>query len=673
MRKLLPVFLLLLVYVQPLSAQQSDADSLIALLPDAKNDTVKARLYNGIFNKLVNIDYNQALYYAYKGLAQSEKMKWGKGIAVFRSNIGQVYSNRGQFDSAMYFYNLSLAENLKNKDKRNAASDYNNMGTAAFNIKADYPAALDYNLRALKLSEEIKDSLLTATCFNNISAIFLHQQNYEKALEYARKALLIRQRSGSMEDIARSYQVIGKVYYQQKDTVSARENFNQALQIAESEGQKQGIAEAWSAIALCYGNNFRAVLEARIKAMEIWNEINPLYIEAITNLGNLGIACLDSVRYGGPGKTGRGSLKPAVRTKLLQQAEEYISTAIRFSEQTGETDNRSFFLGALSELQEYKGNYKEALFNYKLFREIQDSIFSQENKNKIAAAESQLLVDKKNNELKISSLRVANQQRTIWGIAIGAFLLAGIGYLFYRQAAIRKKTNKTLNLLNKELDAANQAKATLFTIINHDLRAPVSRLMNLLQLQQNAPELVQEQEMELHWRRISAEGASLLHNMENMLWWSKSQMEKFSPQTETLTVAALFDYIKKFFSTEEQVRLQFIGDTGLRVDTDGEYLKIIMQNLTANAINALKQTEQGSVQWEASQESGKIKLTIKDNGPGFSPEQLQQLQGGEVSLHGKSGFGLYIIKEMAKAIQCRIVADNHKSGARVVIEIVQNH
>jgi hypothetical protein len=76
MRKLLPVFLLLLVYVQPLSAQQSDADSLIALLPDAKNDTVKARLYNGIFNKLVNIDYNQALYYAYKGLAQSEKMKW---------------------------------------------------------------------------------------------------------------------------------------------------------------------------------------------------------------------------------------------------------------------------------------------------------------------------------------------------------------------------------------------------------------------------------------------------------------------------------------------------------------------------------------------------------------------------------------------------------------------
>lgn len=655
----------------PLPAQQTAADSLIALLSSAKNDTIKARLYNGIFNQFVSADYDKALFYAHAGLAHAEKMKWGKGIAVFRSNIGQVYSNSGQFDSAMYFYNQSLEENLKNKDKRNAASDYNNMGTAAFNIKNDYPAAVEYYLKGLRLAEELKDTALTAICLSNISAIFLQQQNYEKSLDYAGKALQLRLHTGNTTDIARSYQVIGKVYYQQHDAVKARENFTQALQLSASDGNNEGIAEAWSALALCYGSNYRAVIEARTKAMEIWNEINPLYTEAITNLGNLGIAYMDSVRYGVQKTETPKAVPPSISTKLLQRAEEYITTAIRFGEQTGDTDNRSYFLGSLSELQEFKGNYKDALFNYKLFREIQDSIFSQENKNKIAAAESQLVVDKKNSELKISRLRVANQQRTIWAIAIGALLLAGIGYMFYRQATTRKKTNKTLSLLNQELDAANQAKATLFTIINHDLRAPVSRLMSLLQLQQNAPDLLQENEMELHRGKIRAEGASLLHNMENMLWWSKSQMDKFSPKSENVSVKELFDYLRGFFSSQEQVKLSFAGAEGLEVKTDGQYLKIILQNLTANAINALKQTEQGSVQWEAFQESGKIKLSIQDNGPGFSPEQLQQLQGGEISLHGKSGFGLYIIKEMAKAIQCRIVAENHKSGARVVIEIEQ--
>lgn len=111
-------------------------------------------------------------------------MNWSKGIAVFMSNIGKVYSNRGNYDSAMYFYNESLKNNLAQNDKRNAASDYINMGSAAQNIRSDYPGAASYYFKATKLAEESKDSSLISVCLHNISAIYLVQQNFSRALEF---------------------------------------------------------------------------------------------------------------------------------------------------------------------------------------------------------------------------------------------------------------------------------------------------------------------------------------------------------------------------------------------------------------------------------------------------------------------------------------------------------
>ncbi|MBO9658148.1 MAG: tetratricopeptide repeat protein, partial [Chitinophagaceae bacterium] len=139
---------------------QDLVDSLIRELPRAPNDTIRIRLYNRIFNTLVNIDSKEALKYAQAGLTHAQQMKWQKGIAVFRANLGQFYASAGNYDSSISYYQTALEAFTAANDKYNESNTYNNMGVAAQNIRADFTTATKYYLQGLKIAEEINDSTL---------------------------------------------------------------------------------------------------------------------------------------------------------------------------------------------------------------------------------------------------------------------------------------------------------------------------------------------------------------------------------------------------------------------------------------------------------------------------------------------------------------------------------
>ena len=75
----------------------------------------------------------------------------------------------------------------------------------------------------------------------------------------------------------------------------------------------------------------------------------------------------------------------------------------------------------MAEANALAGNYKDAYLNYKSYQEIRDSIFSQENKNKIAAVESQRAIDIKNKEIENKELQIGNQHKLVVLIGIVAW------------------------------------------------------------------------------------------------------------------------------------------------------------------------------------------------------------------------------------------------------------
>ncbi len=241
--------------------------------------------------------------------------------------------------------------------------------------------------------------------------------------------------------------------------------------------------------------------------------------------------------------------------------------------------------------------------------------------------------------------------------------------LFY-QSRNRKKNNEKLQLLNAELDQANKAKTRFFSILNHDLRGPVANLIFFLQLQKESPELLDEESTKRMQDKTMEGAENLLNSMEDILQWSKSQMENFKPQPRNIFISSLFEDIKNHFSSEENMTILFENQQNIQLYTDENYLKTIIRNLTGNAVKALKETKNPSITWTVRQENKQTFLTIKDNGPGASIEQFRALYDEKEVSGIKSGLGLHLIRDLAKAIDCEItVASKQNEGTTITLKL----
>ncbi len=656
MKKILQIIAFLLINSPSFSQKKEQLDSLIQELPNIINDTLKARTYLKIAEKYFFIDVEKALIYNKLGLQHAKKMNWEKGIAVFNAGIGRAYSDKGKYDSCMLYYNQAFEIHKRMNDYFNLSSVLNNMGAAEQNLKSDYPKATKYYFEALKAAENLPDKYVTAICFDNISSIYMFQKNYKKALEYGFKGLNLRGKLTSVKnsnvigslEVGNSLTTIGNIYVEMKDFISAKIYLEKAIIEHQKVGNKEGLAKAYSNLTLIFGNDFQKKIELGQKAKKLWDEINPNNIEAINNTGNIGVAYMDLVKNDTLNK-----LK-SKRNELLNSAENYLKQAINLSEKSGEIAYKANNLGNLAELQALKGGYKNAYNNFRTYQNTQDSLYSQESKNKIAGVESEREISIRDKEIQLNKLAIDTQKQERIGLILGLALLSIIGGLLFWQNQTRKKTNITLLHLNSELDEANKIKAKFFAILSHDLRSPVANLISFLNLQKDAPELLTPEMKEINQQKITESAEDLLETMESMLLWSKGQMQHFKPQTKKIAVNDLFEYLQKFFANTQNVHIKFENKNNLSIISDEDYLRTIMQNLTNNAIKALKNKQNAQIRWEAKQENEQIILAIIDNGAGISEEQLKTLYSDEAAIGSKTGLGLHLIRDLAKAIACKI-------------------
>jgi signal transduction histidine kinase len=249
----------------------------------------------------------------------------------------------------------------------------------------------------------------------------------------------------------------------------------------------------------------------------------------------------------------------------------------------------------------------------------------------------------------------------------GLALVIIIGGLLYWQGRSRKKINTTLMVLNNQLDEANKIKARFFGILSHDLRGPIVNLVHFLHLQKDDPDLLTETQQAVHRQNISDSAENLLNNMEAMLLWSKEQMGNFRPDIRNIAVDDLFGYIQKFFGQTANVTISFDHTPGLVVSTDENYLRTIMQNLTSNAIRALKKTPNATIEWRAKKEGDKTILSITDNGPGIGTEEAKTLFDEHVTDNGKHGLGFHLVRDLAKAINYKIAVKSDASKGTTFI------
>lgn len=669
------LFMLLLggISLQAYSQKNGGAliDSLKKEIPVAASDSERVKTYLRISDVYIDMDLTAALSYADSAAALAEKIKWDEGIAKCRVNYGNVYNFNGNYKKALENITLAYQFYKKKGDKKSTAKAAYTFGVAKERM-GDYVGAAEKYFEALHIFEKLPgEDRLTGNSLSAIAVIFFLQRDYNKSLDYSFKALEKQRQANNTMGIANEYIAIADTYNQLSDSANAIKFNLRALEMQQKMDNKFGQALIYFQLGKLYQNNYNLALYYHLKAEKLFTDLSDQSNFATFNRGEIGklYYIMASQHKLDPAILAKNNI-PRDKEALLLLAEKYLQKSVSVSRETGDKDNESAFSANLAELQAFKGDYKNAYLNYRIFHQTQDSIYSQQNKNKIAALETRKEIDLKNKTIENKELQLSNQQQKMWLLITGIAFLIIVGGLLYSQNIISKKTNAALHRLNEELDEANKVKAKFLGILSHDLRSPVANLINFLQLQKKKPGFMNEQQIAEREQKITNSATALLDTMEGMLLWSKGQMEYFKPNIAAIPVNELFEYLQRFFAGTQNVDLIFPAKSQLILHTDEDYLRTIMHNLTANAIKAVQHTPGAVVEWTVWTDHNSVHFALSDNGPGVSAEQVKALYNENVSSGSKYGLGFHIIRDLARSIGCTIrVQPNKEAGTIFILDL----
>ncbi len=174
-------------------AQKSVADSLARLLATEKTDTNRVKLMWQQADASKNYDPEKALIMASRALILAERIKYLAG----QSSSLKIMAN-------------------------------------TFQRLGNYPRALDYNFKKLKLDEKIDIPLSLASDLMNIGIVYAYMEEYQKALDYYYRSdsMIRRYDIGYLKYF--SAQNLGDVYDRLNIPDSAFFYFNRAIELAKA-------------------------------------------------------------------------------------------------------------------------------------------------------------------------------------------------------------------------------------------------------------------------------------------------------------------------------------------------------------------------------------------------------------------------------------------------------
>jgi len=228
-----------------------------------------------------------------------------------------------------------------------------------------------------------------------------------------------------------------------------------------------------------------------------------------------------------------------------------------------------------------------------------------------------------------------------------------------------EKTNSQLEQANRSLVNASKAKDEFLNIMSHELRTPLNVISGYAQILKDGVLGRIQPEQDHGLRTILVQSKELLRMINEVLQVGSLEGGNVSAKFADVNLRDFFADIRSTYEVlpPKGIPLYWnIPDKLPMVNTDGEKLKHILQNLINNAI---KFTEEGSVTISARHVSQAIEFKVKDTGIGMPNETLpsifqmfRQLDGSGTRSYGGAGVGLYIVKKFVELLNGKIEVES---------------
>ena len=391
-------------FAQPKQGQER-IDSLVSLLPNSKEDTIKAIWLSEIGTEYNIIDPNKGLQYGNEALALSQQLNWKRGEMMSHLSIGLNYNQKNDYPKALehMLKSVSIAEQLG--DVYNAASTNVSLGVVYLRAKDTTKALASYN-EALKSFDKLKDARGQAFVYNNLANIYDDQKQRDKAVEHYTRALDMFEKGNNQYGVAMVNVNLGTVFQAKEEYTKALTFFFKSLDEYNKLGATRGIAINY-------------------------NNIGEVYMLIAADSSGMPVA--DSLDD---------------RQSVLAKAEMYSLKGFELGKEIGSFDVMFNTANHLSTIKELQGDPTKALFYYRQSVAFRDSVYNEENRARFEELAKQREEDLQLKQIELQEAQLGKaklRQQFMIGGLVGLLLVAGL--IAFQYTRIRKEKDRSESLL----------------------------------------------------------------------------------------------------------------------------------------------------------------------------------------------------------------------------------
>jgi len=634
--------------------QQTSISTLQSQLEVTTDIKQRVDILNLIVDQLRYHDPEQARIYAEEArqlsyVSESDADTYWEGLIRSLLHLAYVYQWIGQYQESLELAKEALEHSEAIANKQLQAMSLVRLGLVYTRL-GHYPTAYENYTLAIEIAQHLADEPIRCTALIGLGIVFATLGDFQNAIEQYQMAL----------EIAHPLNL--HVHY------SLLLN-NLAFALYEM-GEYEGLLSyAFEAREIALANNTQVTLNLidtiiagayiglhQYEEASKFLEPNILKIHQTSDKKALSFAYQILAKW-------------HFHTQETDKAIALLFDALQVADEIKAIDDKFEIHSTLAEMYEKEGNLERALYHYRQFHELKETVINQQSEQKLRILEvvhqtEQARQKAENYRLKTELLEQMVAERTAALTKQSDELSESLA----REHALAKQLSAAL----KQEEELSSLKSRIIETVSHEFRTPLTVINTSAQLLQRDKGRFSPEKKNRYFQRISEsiffisnlidDAAFLSHTSHTTLqpMWATSEVKTFCLDLES-SLQGEYEHVNVLLFKHNVPK-------GVNIVTDNQLAYHCLANLVSNAQKY--GSESGKIEVILQVVHHQLHICVQDDGIGVPLEEQQKIfelfyRGSNVGHRRGLGLGLAIVQRICRILQgeIRVKSDGEGKGS----------